>query len=137
MAQFGEALLHVARWVGLGAVLIAAGAGVFFVVVWRRSATVPRPAVFQAAFVQRWRRVVVVSWIGAVLGSSPLVIREAPVGVEALRLGLLLLGGLVWVIAGRAGWPHRPHGSAFLPSLLGLTALLALLLSAALSGHAR
>jgi uncharacterized membrane protein len=138
--------------VDLGAVLIAAGAGIFFLVVWKGSSTSPRPDSVEAMFMSRWRRMVIVSWIAAVLGSMPLVIRADSPGKEGLRLGLLLIGGLTWLVAGPGGWsPAVRHSSdpakhargrqgdpvPLLSWMLAVGALSALLLSTALSGHAR
>jgi putative copper export protein len=137
LGQLGEAFLQLARWAGLGAVLIASGAGLFLVVVWNQSAAVTRAFPVETAFRERWKRLVVISWLIAAVASIPLLIEDGPLGWEALRFGLVLLGGLAWLIAARGGWPHRTQASGILPPLLGLVALLALLFSAALSGHAR
>lgn len=137
MGDLEDALLRMALWVGLGGVLVAAGSGFFFIVVWGHSRTVARPPSVERAFVRRWRRLVVLSWIVAASSSIPLVLWEGPLGVEGLRLGLVLIAGLMWLVAGRAGWPEGVRRSGLLPKTLGVSALLALLLSAALSGHAR
>jgi copper transport protein len=135
MASVREVLLRAAQWMDLGAVLIAAGAGIFLHVVWRRSSA-ERPASVEAAFVERWRRIVVVSWVVAVVASIPLTILEGAIGVEGLRLGLLLFAGLIWLGPIALG-PGALRRSRVVPPLLGTMALVALLLSAALSGHAR
>ncbi len=136
MGQLGEALLQIARWAGLAAVLIASGAGLFVVVVWSQGAAT-RAFPVETSFRERWKRLVVVSWLVAALVSIPLLIEDGPFEWEALRFGLILLGGIAWLAAARGGWPHRTRPSGILSPLLGLVGLLALLFSAALSGHAR
>lgn len=151
MAGLEEAALRGALWVNMGAHLAVAGGGIFLLAVWRRSATSARPCSVEARFIRRWRRLVAVSWIVAVLSLIPLLIRADEPGVEAVRLGLLLLGGFAW-FGVRSRGPfvfhaleeshsgsgvRRPDPVSRWPLALGLTALLGLLLSTALTGHAR
>src|SRR5688500_1339624 len=97
MAGFEEASLRVTLWVNMGAVLLTAGAGIFFLAVWRRSATSARPYCVELRFVRRWRRTVLVFWSVALLSSILLLVRADEHGVEAVRLGLVLLAGIVWL----------------------------------------
>lgn len=120
-----EAVLRAAQWGNLGGLLVAAGAVVFLLAVWHRSAGPPRPESVEARFTHGWRRVVMASWVVAILGSISLLIRSGSPGVEAARLGLLVIGGVALFAQRRHGWP------------VGIGALLVLLVSAALSGHAR
>jgi putative copper export protein len=91
-----------------------------------------------------------VSWLVAFVSSTALLFRAGSARVEFARLGLLFIGGIVWVVAAitveerRTLRPVRerdaPPGTD--PGVLrrwfmGALALLGLLLSAALTGHAR
>jgi copper transport protein len=137
MGQFGDALFHFAQWVDLAAVLILAGGCVFLLVVWRPSATAARPPTVESMFLKRGRRLVVAAWVVAVSASIPLVIRAGPLGLEGLRLGLLVVGGLALLASQGFRLRGDSVGSGALPAMVGSAALLSLLLSAALTGHAR
>jgi uncharacterized membrane protein len=137
MGPVEEVLLRVAHWVVLGAVLIAAGGGIFLHVVWRRSSNGARPASVETSFMELWKRIVIGSWMVAVTASILLVILEGPLGIEGFRLGLLLAGGLMWFLGRMAGRYHEVQLAHVFGSILGGLTLSALLLSAALTGHAR
>jgi uncharacterized membrane protein len=147
-----EALLRLAQWVDLGLVLVAGGAGIFFLVVWRRSAIPSRPAAVEERFIRGWRRTFIGSWVGAILASIPLLIRAGSPGAESLRLGLLVVGGIAWFAVTRSrselisasfretvgrSVAGNPDPGFLVPRVLAAMALLLLLLSAAITGHAR
>jgi copper transport protein len=137
MERLGGPLFHLARWVDLGAVLILAGGCVFLVVVWKPSATPARPPSVEHTFLKSVQGLVVASWVVAVSSSIPLVIRGGPLRLEGLRLALLVIGGLTLLAAGVFWRRHESPRSPRLPAIVGSAGLLALLMSAALTGHAR
>jgi uncharacterized membrane protein len=151
MAGLEEALLRVTLWINMGSLLLIAGAGIFLLVVWRSVPEMRRPPSVEARFTSRWRRTVVVSWVLALLSSIVLLVRADQLSLEAVRLGLILLGGVVWLgIRDRTPFSFQPVGqspnlaesrhSAFDSPWLVLAVvggLLGLLVSLSLTGHAR
>jgi copper transport protein len=137
MERLGDPLFHLARWVDLGAVLILAGGCVFLVVVWSPSAILARPLSVERTFLRRVRRLVVASWVVAGSASIPLVIREGLLRLEGLRFGLLVIGGLTLLAAWVFWLRHDSPRFRRLPAIVGSAGLLVLLMSAALTGHAR
>jgi putative copper export protein len=123
-----DVVLRAAQWGNLGGLMVAAGAVVFLLVVWNRYGSFQRPESVEASFIHRLRRTVIASWAVAVLASIPLLIWGTSLWAEVTRLALLVIGGMALF----AGW--RRGGSL---GAIALPALLALLVSAALSGHAR
>lgn len=151
VSGFDAALLRLAQWANVAAILVAAGAGIFFLVVWNRPATSPRDAAVEARFAWCWKRTVLLSWTIAVVASIPLLVLSDSPTAEWLRLGLLNMGAIAWFVAWRPGWLHKaqpqdPAGrtgrrrirsTSLGPWAMVLVALSSLLLSAALTGHAR
>ena len=145
-----NAALRVGQSLNLGGLLIAAGGGIFLLAIWRSSVMSTRWDSVEARFMSGWRRMVLVAWIVAALGSIPLLIWTESQGVEWPRLALLFGGGITGSFAtGRTGparlfrTPRARRGdrnsdrvSAW-PSVLAAVALFLLLLSAAMTGHAR
>jgi putative copper export protein len=132
-----EAALRAAQWGNLGAILVVAGTLVFFALVWSGSRTPAKPVPVEHRYMRGWRRMSIVSWIVALLLSIPLLLRADSLRVEALRLALLLVAGSACLAMWRSGWSTVSlRGSPARLFLTGAT-VLGLLLSAALTGHAR
>src|SRR5712691_92043 len=136
-ARFEEAALRAAQWGNVRALLVAAGSVIFFLLVWTRSGTLPRPGSVEQRFLRGWRQAVIVSWVVALLSSIPLLLDADSFQVEAIRLALLIVGGSACLAAWRSGWSYVPRNGSLARLFLGVATLLSLLLSAALTGHAR
>jgi copper transport protein len=122
-------IFGIARWLAFMGLLSLGGAVIFAAVVWRsrRVDGVP-PADVETAFVARWRRILTLSWLTAVIGSAASFVMQGAVGagvsiptalsptvlsevastrygkVMIARLVLLTLGGLIWIATrARAG----------------------------------
>jgi copper transport protein len=117
------ALAGVGRWLGFASLLGLAGAAGFLVLVWRRSAqaTVGRSRDVEVRFDLAWRRVLVWSWVGALVATVMLYVLQGAVAgdlplsealsadvlsalagtrfgiVSLVRLGLLLVGAALWL----------------------------------------
>jgi copper transport protein len=111
-------LAAVARWMNLASLLLLAGASLFLVLVWGR-VLAPEETV-QRGFAERWRRVVVISWVvalvttlalyvlqGSLAADLPLAdalsldvlseVAETRFGIVSLiRLGILLACAAIW-----------------------------------------
>jgi len=122
------------RWLMLASLLLLAGAAFFLVLVWGR-VLVPSDEV-QVAFAERWRRVIVATWIGAVVSTvalyvlqgslaadvpltdalSPDILREVGTTrfgiVSLIRLGLLATAAAIWPGVRRSIEPRRSVGAA-------------------------
>jgi copper transport protein len=127
------AAFGVARWTAFAGIVLLVGSALFLVLVWRRKRTgFVRPAEVERDFALRWRRLALVGWVLATVGTLlSLVLQGAVAGgvgiVEALRpevvtevletryglVGLvrvgLLLGSAAIFLAARARdvWPAR------------------------------
>jgi uncharacterized membrane protein len=150
MSGFEEASFRLSLWVNMTALLLTAGAAIFLLVVWRRSATTARPPLVETRFIRTWRRTIVTSWIAAALSSVVLLVRGDQPEVETVRLGLVLFVGVAWLgLRSRPPFVFQPDGSP--PGspepppfrrlsrgsmLVVLLALPGLLVSLALTGHA-
>ena len=111
-------LAAVSRWLNLGSLLLLAGAALFLILVWGRILA-PEETV-QRGFADRWRRIVVISWVvalvttvvlyvlqGSLAADLPLAdalsldvlseVAETRFGIVSLiRVGLLLACAAVW-----------------------------------------
>jgi putative copper export protein len=160
-----DVLLAVATWVGLTGVLVVSGAGLFSLAVWYRGAIPgrPRPQEVERVLAHRWNRLVAVAWVFAALGSLSSFVLAEDWAAEGLRLALVVLPAAVWLVRSRlrrglmqpaparTGGPSIPAGPDRQPAAPGRSggagsrrsraldavSILALLLAAALAGHAR
>jgi copper transport protein len=130
---FEGAAFGVARWTAFAGIVLLVGSALFLALVWRRKrAGLVRPEEVERDFARRWRRLALLAWVFATLGTLlSLVLQGAVAGgvgiVEALRpevvgeildtryglVGLvrvgLLLGSAAIFLAARARdvWPAR------------------------------
>ncbi|HEX2031044.1 MAG TPA: CopD family protein [Actinomycetota bacterium] len=139
-------LAGVGRWVGFLALLLLTGTAVFLVLVWRlpRTRTAERPEEVERRFDARWRRILVWSWVAAVVTTVALYVLQGSVAadvplssvfsggvllelaetryglVSLVRLGLLLLAAGLWLAVRTSLRPAaaRSVGAAAAPQRL-------------------
>jgi len=159
-----DVLLAVSTWVGLAGIFVVGGAGLFRLAVWSRAASqVPlRPREVEQVFGRRWTQLVVVTWLLAAAGTLSSFILSEDWSAEGLRVALVVLPAVAWPLRRRLrgglmrpGPAHSggrsipagpgvertsPYGGgaeAGLRRALDAACILALLVAAALAGHAR
>lgn len=165
MSDHVQDVLHAAAtWVGLTGILVASGAGLFRQTMWNGARQErPRSPDVEQVFAHRWDRLVAAAWVMAAAGAvSSLVLSEDRM-VEGLRLGLVVLPGVTWLVrrrllsrvmqpiparaagsshpasqnAERSASRHDGRSEARPSRALDAACILALLMAAALAGHAR
>jgi copper transport protein len=153
-------LLGVMRILGYASLIGLAGGLVFMLFVWPKSAGTPDGDEANAGFVRRWRKVLTVAWIVALVATVGSVILQGAHaagfglteslhpdllrGVVATRFGrvmsvraaVLIVGGILWAVAR----PRSESEPASVPGRSALFALGALVIGAfsatAFAGHA-
>jgi copper transport protein len=125
-----EFLLHVARWVGLAAMLLAAGVLMFRRIVWGRE---QRPRVVEERFATRSQWLLVAALVASVAAVLIALFLEAGYAqLDAVRLGLVAIpAGLALAAAKRSSDPTRAT------LLLEAFAVIGFVLGATLAGHVR